>query len=130
MINRLQLRDRPVVTAPDGSKIRELCRIKGSSVAHCTLSAGLVTRAVEHRTVEEIWFVLAGMGQLWQRDDRGHEEVIDLTPGSCVTVPLGHAFQFRADVRTDLEMLLTTSPPWPGGPEADQLTGLWSPTAA
>ena len=129
LIDRLELRHRPVVTAPDGSKIRELCRVKGGSVAHCTLTAGLVTYAVKHRTVEEIWFVLAGVGKLWQRDEQGREEVIDLSPGLCVTVPLGHAFQFRADAHTNLEMLLATCPPWPSGIEADELIGPWSPTA-
>jgi len=33
-------------------------------MAHFHLPAGQVSRAVRHRTVEEIWFVLSGRGEM------------------------------------------------------------------
>src|SRR5271165_5959763 len=40
--------------APDGSEVRVLLSLKGGSMAHFRLPAGQVSRAVRHRTVEEI----------------------------------------------------------------------------
>ena len=36
--------------------------LKGGSLAHFELPAGAVSHAVTHRTVEEIWYVVAGRG--------------------------------------------------------------------
>ena len=55
-------------------------------------------KAVAHRTVEEIWFFLAGRGQMWRRQD-DHEEIVTVEPGVCLTIPLGTHFQFRAPRR-------------------------------
>jgi mannose-6-phosphate isomerase-like protein (cupin superfamily) len=88
----------PVVTAPDGSKVTPLCRITGlGSFAHFQLEAGEISRAVSHSTVQEIWYVIAGTGKMWRR--QGSEKLPDqsLAPGVCLTIPLGTAFQFRAD---------------------------------
>ena len=51
----------PDVVAPDGSEVRLLLGLKGGSLAHFQLSPGEVSVAVRHRTVEEIWFFLAGI---------------------------------------------------------------------
>ena len=53
--------------APDGSEIRELVRTDAASLAHCTLPPGAVSRAVRHRTVEELWYVLSGRGEIWRK---------------------------------------------------------------
>jgi mannose-6-phosphate isomerase-like protein (cupin superfamily) len=86
-----QLPGRPAVVAPDGSDVRPLLRLAGGSLAHFTLAPGRVSRAVAHRTVEEIWFVLEGRGEMWRRQG-GREEVVPLVPGVCLTIPLGTAF--------------------------------------
>src|SRR4051812_40767850 len=49
------LPERPAVVAPDGSDVRPLLRLAGGSLAHFALAPGRVSRAVAHRTVEEIW---------------------------------------------------------------------------
>ena len=55
----------------------------------------MTSSAVVHRTVEEIWFVLAGRGEMWRKQGE-REEIVDLAPGQCLTLPLGTHFQFRA----------------------------------
>ena len=52
------------VLAPDGSEIRLLPQTTGGSMVHCTLPPGAVSLAVTHRTVDELWYVLSGEGEL------------------------------------------------------------------
>jgi mannose-6-phosphate isomerase-like protein (cupin superfamily) len=114
--------------APDGSEIRLLVQVRGGSLVHCTLQPGCVTRAVRHRTVEEVWLCLAGRGQLWRRSD-SEEEVVDLEPGTAASIPLGAAFQFRITGAEPLELAITTMPPWPGDDEAVPVSsGKWEST--
>ncbi len=58
------LPDVPDYSAPDGSLIRVLLDLPRGGVAHCTLPAGRTTLAVKHKTVEEIWYCLSGLGQV------------------------------------------------------------------
>jgi mannose-6-phosphate isomerase-like protein (cupin superfamily) len=95
-------------------------------MVHCTLRPGQVTRAVQHRTVEEVWFCLAGTGQLWRREAATiTEEIVELHAGVAVSIPLGTAFQFRGVGAQPLELILTTMPPWPGPEEAEPVAGVW-----
>jgi mannose-6-phosphate isomerase-like protein (cupin superfamily) len=96
-------------------------------MAHFALDAGQVARAVTHRTVEEIWFVVAGRGQMWRRQD-GREEIVTLEPGVSLTIPLGTHFQFRAAPDLALAAVAITLPPWPGEDEAVYVEGAWSPS--
>ena len=52
---------------PDGSEIHLLPMMKSGGLAHCSLPVGGVSKSVTHRTVEEIWYFLAGKGQVWLR---------------------------------------------------------------
>src|SRR6202044_1854079 len=83
-------------TAPDGTAVRLLLSLAGGSMAHFELPAGAVSHAVAHRTVEEIWFVVSGRGAIWRRQG-DLESTAPLGPGTSLTIPLGAAFQFRAD---------------------------------
>lgn len=123
----LTLPERYDYKAPDGSEIRLLPAMTRGSVSHCRLPAGKVTRPVRHRHVEEIWFVLQGRGQLWRRSGET-EEVAAMAPGNAFTIPAGTDFQFRAAARSELVILITTMPPWPGKEEALASTGPWAPT--
>ncbi len=120
-----QLPDDPDVIAPDGSEIRLLHSLDAVSVAHCRLPAGAVTKPVRHRTVAEVWYILAGAGEVWRR--RGEaEEVLGIAPGASLTIPLGADFQFRTVGAAPLEFVIATSPPWPGEQEAILLeSGRW-----
>jgi mannose-6-phosphate isomerase-like protein (cupin superfamily) len=114
------------VLAPDGSEIRLLVQVKAGSLVHCTLPPGAVTQAVEHRTVEEVWYCLAGRGQLWRAGPDAAEEITDLVPGVAISLPLGTRFQFRASEPERLEVVITTLPPWPGEDEAVAVEGRWT----
>ena len=117
----------PDATAPDGTAVRLLPSLAGGSMAHFELPAGAVSHAVTHRTVEEIWYVLSGAGDLWRRSPEA-EEIVPISPGVAVTIPLGAAFQFRADDTAPLAFLAVTMPPWPGMDEAVAVEGPWTPT--
>ena len=112
------------VLAPDGSEIRLLVAVAGASMVHCRLPAGEVTGAVRHRTVDELWYVLAGSGQIW-RSSGNLAQTLDVRPGVALTIPVGTAFQFRADPGEPLVLLIATVPPWPGADEAVPVPGVW-----
>ncbi len=122
----------PTETAPDGSAVRPLCRITNlGSFAHFQLESGEIARAVSHATVQEIWYVIAGTGRMWRQQGNDEPTVEDLRPGVCLTIPLGTAFQFRADgIGTALEVVAVTMPPWPpnGEDESRPEQGPWVPT--
>ncbi|HSH06055.1 MAG TPA: cupin domain-containing protein [Burkholderiales bacterium] len=113
-------------TAPDGSRLRPLARLPGASVAEFELAPGSTSRAVVHRTIDEIWYVLAGAGELWRRQG-AREETVALEPGVCLTIPCGTQFQFRARGAQTLRVLGISLPPWPGAGEALSADGPWSP---
>jgi mannose-6-phosphate isomerase-like protein (cupin superfamily) len=122
----MTLPEMPDVTAPDGSKVRVLLRLEGASMAHFELAAGQTSIAVQHRTVEELWHVLTGRGEMWRRQG-GREEVVALAPGACVSIPAGTAFQFRSAEPEPLTAVAVTMPPWPGPHEAFEVEGIWQP---
>jgi len=114
----------PTETAPDGSTVRVLLALTGGSMAHFELPAGATSRAVTHRTVEEVWFVLSGRGELW-RSQFAREEVVVLEYGICVTLPLGTHFQLRASQTDAVAIVAITIPPWPGNDEVEFVQGPW-----
>jgi mannose-6-phosphate isomerase-like protein (cupin superfamily) len=117
----------PDATAPDGSDVRVLLQLKGGGLAHFELAPGEVSTAVAHKTVEEIWFFLAGRGEMWRKlNDK--ESVVAVDAGVCITIPLGTHFQFRAFGSERLAALGVTMPPWPGEGEAYVVEGKWTPT--
>ncbi len=116
-----------VVVAPDGSDVRPLLGLDGGTMAHFALAPGQTSKAVVHRTVEEIWFIVSGRGQMWRRQD-GTEAIVDLQPGVCLTIPLGTQFQFRCLGDVPLAAIGVTMPPWPGEGEAVVVPGPWPVT--
>ena len=125
------------VTAPDGSEIRLLAdgRISASksSLVEVALPAGQVSRPVYHRTVEEIWYILQGEGQVWRYPPDADAAMVppqSVAPGDTLVIPTGWRFQFAAGPGGPLRFLCHTTPPWPGEDEAvpsDQ-GGLGEPT--
>jgi mannose-6-phosphate isomerase-like protein (cupin superfamily) len=113
--------------APDGSEVRILLALKNGSMAHFLLPAGQVSLAVRHRTVEEIWYVLSGLGEMW-RSDGNHEEISALASGTCLTIPVRTSFQFRSLGDEPLAAVAITMPSWPGDGEAEIVDGKWQRT--
>ena len=111
-------------TAPDGSEVQPLLALRGGGIARFELAAGQTSRAVAHRTVDEIWLFVAGRGELWRRQG-GREEVVPVEAGVCVTIPAGTHFQFRSLSGEALAAIGVTMPPWPGDGEATPVPGKW-----
>ena len=117
----------PGAVAPDGAEVRLLGSLPRGSMAAFRLRPGAVSRAVAHRTVEEIWYFTAGRGRMWRKlGDR--EEVTEVAPGASITIPTGTDFQFRCDGGEPLEAIAITMPSWPGADEAFAVAGIWEPT--
>ena len=112
------------VLAPDSSEIRLLVGTSRGSMAHGTLRPGQVSLAIVHRTVEEVWYVTAGQGQVWRKQG-DHESVVDVAAGSALTIPVGAHFQFRTTGSTPLSFIMCTMPPWPGEQEAVRVPDHW-----
>ena len=122
-----RLGELPDATAPDGSEVRVLCSTSRGSLAHFTLPPHAVSKAMAHRTVEEVWYFVSGRGQMWRRS-HDHEEIVDVEPGVAITIPAGTHFQFRSLSQEPLTAVGTTMPPWPGESEAVTIDGIWDPT--
>jgi mannose-6-phosphate isomerase-like protein (cupin superfamily) len=80
-----------------------------------------------HRSVEEIWFFVSGRGQMWRRR-ANRDEIVDVYPGVCLTIPLGTHLQFRPFGYEALAAIGVTMPQWPGDEEAVPVTGTWEST--
>src|SRR5262245_25293096 len=115
------------VVAPDGSDVRILLGLAGGGMAHFELAPGQTSTAIVHRTVEEIWFVVAGRGEMWRKQGP-REEIVPLEPGVCLSIPLGTRFQFRCLGPEPLAAVAVTMPPWPGDDEAVVVPGAWPGT--
>ncbi len=122
----ITLADATTVRAPDGSEVRILPSLTGGGMAHFSLRPGQVSRAVRHRSVEEIWFILSGTGAMWLSEGT-EETVLGLAPGVSLTIPVGTRFQFRAIGDQPLTAVAVTMPPWPGDAEAEFVAGAWEP---
>ena len=123
-IGQRYLPDNADVLAPDGSEVRILVATGRGSMAHFRLQPGQVAKAIRHRTVDELWFVTAGCGRIWRKDQAG-ETVTGLVPGLSLTNPAGTSFQFRCDGDEALDIVGVTMPPWPGEDEAEFVQAPW-----
>jgi mannose-6-phosphate isomerase-like protein (cupin superfamily) len=112
--------------APDGAAVRLLVQGCRGSLSDYQLSSETVGQAIRHRTVEEIWYFTAGVGELWLHRGDG-EERRDLRPGVAVVIQPGTGYQLRALGPQPLRFIIATMPPWPGEGEAETITGgLWT----
>ena len=114
--------------APDGSDVRVLLSTARGSMAHFELGPGRTSRPVRHRTVEEIWFVVGGRGEMWRKRD-DIESITALETGTCLVIPVATSFQFRCLGPGQLAAVAVTMPPWPGPEEAEPVDGCsaWTP---
>jgi mannose-6-phosphate isomerase-like protein (cupin superfamily) len=110
--------------APDGSEVRLLLELAGGGMAHFELGANRISKAVMHKTVEEIWYFVSGREQMWRKQN-DEMAIVDVYPGVCITIPLGTQFQFRSYGSEPLSAIGVTMPPWPGESEAIMVEGVW-----
>jgi mannose-6-phosphate isomerase-like protein (cupin superfamily) len=114
----------PDAIAPDGSEVRLLCSLSRGGLAVFSLPPKAVSKAVAHRTVEEVWYVVSGYGRMWRRLGET-EQTVEIGPGVSLSLPMGTHFQFRCDGPEPLTVLGATMPPWPGPDEAYAVEGIW-----
>jgi mannose-6-phosphate isomerase-like protein (cupin superfamily) len=117
----------PDAIAPDGSEVRVLCQLSRGGLALFSLPPNAVSKAVAHRTVEEVWYIVSGKGRMWRKLGEC-EEIVALVPGVSLTIPTGTHFQFRCDGHEPLNAIGATMPPWLGETEAYFVEGTWQPT--
>ena len=117
----------PDAIAPDGSEVRVLCELSRGGMAVFSLPPQAVSRAVGHHTVEEVWYVISGHGRMWRKLGE-IEEIVDLDPGTSLTLPTGTHFQFCCEGHEPLMAVGATMPPWPGPGEAFFVEGKWRST--
>ncbi|NGX64009.1 MAG: hypothetical protein KR126chlam6_01433 [Candidatus Anoxychlamydiales bacterium] len=111
--------------SPDGAEIRELLEMKGGNLVHCTLPAGGVSQAVKHQTIEELWVILEGRGEIYRK--LGNQIIIDhVSGGSSIAIPIGVDFQFRNTGTTELKLIIVSIPPWPSANEAIKVNNYWT----
>ena len=96
-------------------------------MAHFELAAGQTSRAVRHREVEELWFVVGGAGEMWLGGDE--PVVVPLEVGVSLRIPPGTPFQFCSTGTSPLAAVAVTMPPWPlDHEEAVAVEGPWTPS--
>ncbi len=111
----------PDEIAPDGSEVRELVRGQRGGLAHFSLSPGAVSVPTMHKTVEELWYVLAGVGEMVV----GTGPPVSLSERLSIVIPPMTRFQFRNTGSLPLEILGATMPIWPGVDEALEAAAYW-----
>jgi len=120
----VHLNDVPTESAPDTSVIRPLARLAGASMAHGTLLAGSVSKAVAHPEIEEIWYVLSGHAELWRKQGE-QTDTVEIGPGTSTVIPVGTHFQFRTIGNEPFRFIMCTVPPWSGSHDAVDVTEHW-----
>jgi mannose-6-phosphate isomerase-like protein (cupin superfamily) len=114
--------------APDTAEIRLLLTDNDAahaSLCHVTLPVGKTSIAAKHQTVEELWYFVAGKGELWLKSAVA-EVIYPVKNGSAITIPAGVGYQFRNLSYTEaLEFIVTTIPHWPGPQEVILVEGKW-----
>jgi mannose-6-phosphate isomerase-like protein (cupin superfamily) len=120
--------EQPDLLAPDGSEVYLGLECPRGGLSVFVLPPGGVSKAVRHRTIEEVWFFTHGEGEMWRRSGES-EETCRVGPGVFLTIPAGTAFQFRVVGEEPLRFAIATMPPWPGADEAVPAEGPWIATA-
>ena len=113
--------------APDGSQIRVFVSVRAGTMAHFTLPPGQTFQAVTHRIADEVWYFLAGRGEVWRQLAK-HQETIEVSSGVSLSIPVGARCQCRNLSDAPLEFLLVTMPPWLGEHEARPVRSRWPST--
>jgi mannose-6-phosphate isomerase-like protein (cupin superfamily) len=97
-------------TTADGSTIRELCGLPtggtvNQSLAEAALEPGQATDRHHHAETEEIYFVLAGSGEMELEGERAQ-----VGPGDAVPIPSGAWHQIRNNGEEPLRFLCCCAP--------------------
>ena len=117
--------ERVDVVAADASELVLLARTARGSMAHGLLPPGATSKAIVHRTVDELWFVVSGAAEIWRANDEA-ETVVTVEAGASIAIPQGTRFQYRAAEDEPFRFIMATIPAWPGDDEAVFVSGFWA----
>ena len=131
------LDEMPDATAPAGAEIRILVACEKGSMAHFSLRSGATSAAVAHATLDELWYFLAGQGEMWRRSEETDQSLtVEVGPGVAVAIPSRTHFQVRSTGVVSLSAITATLPNWPAATDEMDRTGEvyfvrgpWEPTA-
>lgn len=112
------------VTAADGSELVLLARTGRASMAHGSLRPNTTSHAIEHRTVDEVWYVVSGRAEIWRSHEHG-ESIVTVETGASLAIPCGTRFQYRTIGAEPFCFVMATIPAWPGDDEAIAIEGVW-----
>jgi mannose-6-phosphate isomerase-like protein (cupin superfamily) len=106
----VNLADAEPFTTKDGSEIRELLAhrnscIRQQSLAEARLPVGASTTPHRHPVTEEIYYIVAGTGQM-----QIEREVRDVAPGDAIAIPSGAAHQISNTGDVTLRLLCCCAP--------------------
>ncbi len=98
--------------AQDDAIIRELCSprnasVRNQSVAEATIPPGGFVREHYHRTTEELYYVLSGMGRMTLEG-----ETRNVSAGDLVVILPGKRHRIDNLGRDPLVLIVTCSPPY------------------
>lgn len=125
-----QLSKDPDNIAVDTSEIRKIFATGKASVVHCTLPPKAVSVAIRNLGIDEIWYFIGGQGEIWiKEEDEVKGERQKLGPGSCLTIPMGVHFQYRALGEDPMTILCVTMPPFQSQEENnEEVEAHWEPS--
>jgi hypothetical protein len=115
----------PDDTAPDGSEVRLLAQLDSCGMAGFRFASGegFPSRGASHGRRDLVRSFGSG-GDVAVAG--GREEVVPLSAGLSMTIPVGTRFQFRAVDGRTLFIVGVTIPRWPGPEEAQLREGRYS----
>lgn len=120
----VQLKDKYDYLAPDGSKIYRLVEGSKGNLCQCILPVGATSKAISHKTVEELWYFLEGHGEVYLKGIH-NDKPTAVYSGTSMVIPVHTTFQFRNTGDVPLKFIITSMPPWPGVSEAESEEGIW-----
>ena len=71
-----------------------------------------------------MWYFIQGHGEVWRKQDE-KEEIVEVGPGTSITIPTGTHFQFRNTWVENLCFIVSCMPPWPDREETVPVPGKW-----
>jgi mannose-6-phosphate isomerase-like protein (cupin superfamily) len=111
-VQRVRLEERPSFITADGSAIRELAGVPSGnaanqSLAEATVPPGAQTVEHYHRTSEEIYLFVSGMGRMKLGDEEAQ-----VRAGDCVVIPPGAPHKLANPEQEPLVLLCCCAPPY------------------
>ena len=99
------------VSPGGGAEIRHIITSPPGDLTHAVCPAGYVAPTHHLPELDELYYVLAGEGEIWRETD-ARAGVTALRPGRWVQLPAGMRFQYRANCGSSLVFLVVVLPSW------------------